>query len=292
MSVAGNKPLVSIGMPVYNGERFIRRALDSLLAQDYKNFELIISDNASIDKTQEICLEYAARDARIRYFRNEKNMGSAWNFQRVFELSSGKYFMWAAADDWREPTFISKCIEILEHDPTVVLAYPLAVLIDEDGQEYGLMAGRLDTRDWDSPVIRGIFVMLGIQGNEIYGLIRADALRRCKPIRATLGADIITLFELSLIGKFAHISEPLFYRLRIRKGETWDKRHRRWLDAIDPKNKGKRVYFPYWKMAWGYIDAVLHASLCVRHKLFLLGAVIMIVPWKMRRVLLKVVVMP
>ncbi|MEM4134638.1 MAG: glycosyltransferase, partial [Candidatus Micrarchaeia archaeon] len=79
-------PLVSIGMPVYNGERFIRQALDSLLAQDYENFELIISDNASEDKTPEICLEYAARDKRIRYYRNEKNMGAAWNFKRVFDL--------------------------------------------------------------------------------------------------------------------------------------------------------------------------------------------------------------
>ena len=79
-----NKPLVSIGMPVYNSEQHIRQALDSVLAQDYEHFELIISDNASTDRTREVCLEYAARDKRIRYYQNERNMGIAWNQNRVF----------------------------------------------------------------------------------------------------------------------------------------------------------------------------------------------------------------
>ena len=97
--MADSQPLVSIGMPVYNGERFIRQALDSLLAQDCENFELIISDNASADGTQEICLEYAAQDGRIRYYRNENNLGALANFNRVLGLAQGPYFMWAAHDD-------------------------------------------------------------------------------------------------------------------------------------------------------------------------------------------------
>src|SRR6266508_180906 len=92
-------PLVSIGMPVFNGQRFIRQALDSLLSMDYPNFELIISDNASTDGTAEICQDYAARDRRIRFYRNAKNEGAFGNFARVLALARGNYFMWAAHDD-------------------------------------------------------------------------------------------------------------------------------------------------------------------------------------------------
>ena len=92
-------PLLSIGLFVYNGEPFIRRALDSLLAQTFRDFELIISDNASTDRTAQICLEYAGRDPRIRFFRAQKNMGAGWNCRRVYFLATGKYFKWAACDD-------------------------------------------------------------------------------------------------------------------------------------------------------------------------------------------------
>jgi glycosyltransferase involved in cell wall biosynthesis len=116
MNETGSKPLVSIGMPVYNGEKYIRQALDSLLAQDYGHFELIISDNASTDGTAEICREYVAKDDRIRYCRNETNLGAVRNFNRVFELSSGKYFMWAATDNMLSSIFISCCFSLLQQD--------------------------------------------------------------------------------------------------------------------------------------------------------------------------------
>ena len=98
MSV-GSLPLVSIGLPVYNGDTSLRAALDCLLAQDYPNIELIISDNASTDTTPKICEEYSQNENRIKYFRSKENHGAIWNFNRVFELSAGKYFMWAAYDD-------------------------------------------------------------------------------------------------------------------------------------------------------------------------------------------------
>ena len=103
-------PRVSIGMPVYNGEEFLERALDSLLAQSFSDFELIISDNASQDKTQEICLRYAARDPRVKYYRNETNIGAAENFNRVFALSSGEYFKWAGHDDSWTPDYLERCV--------------------------------------------------------------------------------------------------------------------------------------------------------------------------------------
>src|SRR3970040_2053781 len=133
MRTGNNHPLVSIGMPVYNSEKHIRRTLDSIQAQDYERFELIISDNASADGTQEICLEYAAKDQRVRYYRNARNMGMLGNNNRLSELASGEYFKLAGSYDCLAPTFISACKRVLDDDPRVVLAYPLSRLVDENG---------------------------------------------------------------------------------------------------------------------------------------------------------------
>jgi glycosyltransferase involved in cell wall biosynthesis len=115
--------LVSIGMPVCNGAKFITEALDSILNQTFENFELIVSDNASTDETGKICREYMAKDSCIRYYRSKQNFGAAWNFNHVFKLSSGKYFKWAAHDDVIAPDFPLKCVEVLERDPSVVLCH-------------------------------------------------------------------------------------------------------------------------------------------------------------------------
>src|SRR4051812_44240337 len=99
-------PLVSIGLPVYNGEKYIAEAIESLLSQDYTNIEIIISDNASTDNTPQICQQYQHKNPRIRYFRNDTNIGASNNFNRTFELSKGEFFMWAAYDDLRDQTYI------------------------------------------------------------------------------------------------------------------------------------------------------------------------------------------
>ena len=129
-----NKPCVSIGLPVYNGEKFLKETLDSILAQTFEDFELIISDNASTDRTEEICKEYAAKDRRIRYYRNKENLGAGWNNNRVFELCTGEYFKWNAHDDVCAPEFLERCIKVLVQDPTVVLCYPKVTVIDEQGK--------------------------------------------------------------------------------------------------------------------------------------------------------------
>lgn len=138
--------LVSIGMPVYNGEKYIRQALDSLLAQDYEYFELIISDNASTDRTAEICLDYVAKDKRVKYHRNETNLGALKNFNQVVNLSRGKYFLWAADHDLWHSTFISPCVSVLEQDSEIVLAYARTRLISIDGTDLGLTPDVIDTR--------------------------------------------------------------------------------------------------------------------------------------------------
>lgn len=113
-------PKITIGMPVYNGENDIHNALDSLLSQTFRDFELIISDNASIDSTSSICLKYVERDTRIRYIRQNKNMGGIWNFNFVLQESSCKYFMWAAADDYWDPRFLEKNLRVLDMNKNII----------------------------------------------------------------------------------------------------------------------------------------------------------------------------
>ena len=101
-----NKPQVSIGMPIYNAEKYLKEAIESLLSQSFKDFELIISDNASTDSTHDICMEYAKKDHRIRYVRQSQNIGAWSNFQYVLDESQADYFMWAAHDDFRSIDYL------------------------------------------------------------------------------------------------------------------------------------------------------------------------------------------
>ncbi|MCS7214372.1 MAG: glycosyltransferase family 2 protein, partial [Candidatus Calescibacterium sp.] len=206
-----DSPLVSIGMPTYNGARFIRQTLDYLLAQDYKNFELIVSDNASEDETQQIVLDYAKKDKRIKYYRNDVNLGMAENFKRVFELSSGKYFMWASDHDLHHTTFISRCVEILEKNPNVVLVYPKGIYIDHEGKDLGSISqNQMDTRGLPE-VQRFLHVLWNTDFFAVYGLIRRQALESTEIIRKVWSPDRILLLELALLGEFAYIPDILFY---------------------------------------------------------------------------------
>lgn len=137
------KPYISLGLPVYNGENFLRDTLDSILAQTFKDFELIISDNASTDSTEEICRAYAAQDQRVHYHRNEHNLGAARNYNRAFELSNGKYFKWAAHDDLYAPEYLEQCVKILESNPSIVLCYSPVIFIDNQGKQLRKSASEL-----------------------------------------------------------------------------------------------------------------------------------------------------
>ena len=130
-----NRPKVSIGIPVFNGENFIVDAIESVLKQTYSNLEIVISDNASTDKTQEICEKYKNADSRIHYYRNDTNLGAGKNFNIAFELSTGKYFIWLAHDDYLHKDFLSSCVSVLEKNPDFVLCSTGSVIINKDGEE-------------------------------------------------------------------------------------------------------------------------------------------------------------
>jgi glycosyltransferase involved in cell wall biosynthesis len=257
-------PRVSLGMPVYNGERFLRETLDSLLGQTYKNFELIISDNGSNDATQQICREYASRDTRIRYFREDVNRGAGWNYNRTVELARGVYFKWAAHDDLCAPTYLERCVTVLDTDPTVVIAYPDDQDIDPEGNPVDRKRkGRLPmAQRAQSPLPSQRFrflVLLDYDCEQVFGLIRIDVLRRTKLILNYTDSDRTLLAELGLYGKFFEVPEPLFYHRHHSgsSGRAYPIRGGWHLRAswFDPRLEG-RVLFPQWRQLLEYLKAI------------------------------------
>ncbi len=186
-------PRVSIGLPVYNGSMYLRAALDSILQQDFEDFELIISDNASTDGTEAICRAYAARDRRVRYRRTQSNIGSARNYRRVFELARGEFFKWCSHDDM----------------PSVVLVYPLCDLIDETGRLVGRAQGSVGARQ-TRPFRRLAHVLHNFSyAYPIWGVIRAECLRKSGLTGSVWYWDEVLLAELALYGEIVEIPEVL-----------------------------------------------------------------------------------
>jgi glycosyltransferase involved in cell wall biosynthesis len=221
---------VAIGLPIYNGANYLAAAIDSILAQSYGDFDFLISDNASTDGTEEICRSYAQRDSRIRYIRQLKNVGAATNYNILVGMTDSPYFKWAAHDDVLAPGFLAACVAVLDRDPTVVLASPASMLIDEAGMplpysaELGgmidslgvcwpVMPERNDGLMAGDPTARFEAVILNmVMCVEIFGLMRRSMLLRTSLHGPFGGADKVVLAQMSLLGRFWLGEEPLFFR--------------------------------------------------------------------------------
>jgi glycosyltransferase involved in cell wall biosynthesis len=247
-------PRVSVALPVYNGERLLPRALDSLLAQDFEEFELIICDNASTDGTAELCLAYAAKDPRIRYVRNERNIGVFPNFNKVVELARGEYFKWAAHDDWCDPRFLGRCVQILDRRPEVALCVTQATQVDEQGSPLVVNFRPLDLRSSD-PAERFRTVLWSPAAvYPIYGVIRTSVLRRSRLFRSHSGADRILIAELSLLGQIWQVPEPLFFDTN-----AVSARHDRRPAFFDAANRN-RPPFKHWQVLIGHLAVLMRSS--------------------------------
>jgi len=213
--------LVSIGLPVYNGENYLRLALESLLAQEYEHFELIISDNGSKDGTEAICREFAARDARIRYVRHAENRGSPWNFKYVVEQARGEYFLWAAHDDVWSPPFLRKCVEMMERHPSAVLCCTEINFIDGAGQRSAHYANYKNIETPGKSAAGRVHELISRMGwFAIYGLMRTEATRKIALGISDYGCDVIQLLELLLQGDFVKVPERLFHFRILIEGKT------------------------------------------------------------------------
>lgn len=235
-------PLISIGMPVRNEERFIADALDSLLAQKDARFEILISDNASTDQTPAICQRYSREHEHIHYHRFEHNVGAWGNFRRVLEAARGDFFMWASGHDRWADNFLHDCARALSETPGAVLAFGTSQWIDASGAPYPRAYGWTDTRGMS--VVGRYFTIFWGNMNPILGLMRREALSSQK-IDDIIGMDLVILERLALRGDFIHVPSTHWQRREFREEMSYEQKLERYRSssfAVDTTWLGR--HFP------------------------------------------------
>jgi glycosyltransferase involved in cell wall biosynthesis len=206
-----DRPLVTVGVPVYNGEATMRRALDSLLAQDLADVEIIVCDNASTDATPDIATEYADRDDRVQFHRNPTNLGLAGNFNRTVDLARGPYFKWATHDDWHAPESLRLTVEALERHPDASVCATGVSWVDQHEVEFDRWQPTIDLLTvGPAERMRRVVRTMG-ETHPMYGLLRTDLLRRTHRMRSFVGSDRTLIAELALLGPIVQIPEVLHF---------------------------------------------------------------------------------
>ena len=260
-------PLVTIGLPVYNGEDYLEEALDGLLGQTFADFELVISDNASTDRTAGICHTYAARDPRIRYVRQPTNLGAVANHNLLVPLARGRYFKWVGHDDLYAPELIERCVEALEAHPEAVLVNVWDGVVDEQGRTT-TVPYPLDTAN-PSPHLRLRSLLNVNGGNDFYGLFRTESLRRIRPLGGYLHSDRAYMAELALNGPFHQVPEVLFHRRDHPNRTSHAGRASEVVAKLAPGRSGPLRDSPlrlYGEYVFGLFSAVLHAHIPVAER--------------------------
>jgi polysaccharide pyruvyl transferase WcaK-like protein/glycosyltransferase involved in cell wall biosynthesis len=238
--------LISVGLPVYNAERYLRHAVSSVLSQDFEDFELIISDNASTDATRDICAEYAAADKRVRYFRNASNIGAAPNFNRVFSLAKGQFFKWLSCDDECCPGMLRRCAEVMATAPnSVALVYPQGEVIDENGVPVGPMLEHVGTRRLRPHQRLSWTLFKHNSAIALCGLIRSSDLKRTRLRGSFVMDDCALLAELAMLGEIWEIPDVLL-RIRLHPANALASCDgtRSLMTWLDPENKRKVFFLP------------------------------------------------
>lgn len=273
-----SSPRVTIGVPVWNGARHLGECLDSLLAQTYDDIEIVISDNASTDRTAEICLAYCARDERVSYHRQPRNVGAAANYNFLVGQARGELFKWAAHDDVCAPEFVERCVAALDGSPSDVLAFPKTTFIDADGAVLEKHDVPMCWRNGATAVDRLRDLLVGdlVLGDyratlllkciPQFGVIRRSALERTRIIGNYGSSDVVLLVELGLLGGFAEVDEYLFFS-RVHEGSSLQANATaadlaRW---YDPK-RGDHFPMPWTLVLIGIVGAVLRSSLPLHEK--------------------------
>jgi len=296
---------VSIGLPVYNGAAYVAKAIESVLQQDYDDFELVISDNASTDGTKDICRHYMKVDRRVRYHRNTENIGSGPNYRQVLELSQGRFFKWLPHDDLCYPQFLSRCVPVLRNSgPTVALVYPRCELIDGEGRPCGIASDRIASSHPKryrrfATVLRGLSYCYPVEG-----LFRVEYLRSVDLSVPVHYWDFVLLLEISLLGEIVEVSDVLLQQRHhcansfgalagdngtsVRSDPTKaDRKLRRaLLEWNDPKSAKRRIWLPLAEERyWEYMKVVSRVRLPVMERLLCYAMVpIICYPARVRKV--------
>lgn len=269
------RPLVSVGLPVFNGAPYLEEAVTSILAQRDVSLELIVSDNGSTDETPEILRALSRGEPRMRVHRSPVNRGAAWNYNHTVDRATGTYFKWAAHDDVLLPGFISRCVDVLRRDPSVSLAYPRSADIGADGGHLALHPPQRYARE-RRPSARARAVL----GDptpclEVFGVMRLAQLRRTGLIGPYASSDRTLLFELALHGRFAQVPEVLFLH-RQHPGRSVHIKGARNRDAWFDPDRGARFTLPRWRLLGAHLAAVGRAPIQARERIATLAA---LAPW-------------
>lgn len=260
------QPRVSLGLPVYNGEDYLEQAIESILNQTFASFELIISDNASSDRTGAICEKFITQDERVRYFRHPHNLGAAPNYNYVVHSAQGEYFKWAAHDDLIAPEYLAKCVSALDRDPDAVVCYTGAKRIDEAS---GLI--QLDRFGVDLYSVPPAARFCSFTQNPaiaakvplvVFGLIRSGILRKTGLIRSFPSSDVVLVAELALFGRLLELPEPLFGwrhhpKQSIQGRLASDRLRTSWFDT----SLEDKIVLHKWMYLNGYLDAIERAPI-------------------------------
>lgn len=263
-------PQVTIGMPLYQAERYLREAVDSALSQSFEALTVLLCDNASTDGTQSICEEYAAHDRRVRFVPSPINRGAAWNFNRSFELCETPYFMWLAHDDRLRPTLLEKATSVLDQDQSVALCYGKTEFIDADGKSLGPYDDGLHLNQTD-PSARLRAHLRRYQGpsycNPVYGLYRTRALARTPVMGAYPSSDIVLLGATALNGRILEIPEILFERREHPKRSV--KAHPSMQERAEwfAPGSGELPQYPTWRFFKEYVRSIELAPLDPQQRL-------------------------
>lgn len=280
---------VVIGLPVYNGQRYLPDAIDSHLSQSFGDFELVISDNGSTDATSEICAAYARQDERVKYLRSKENRGILWNHRRVLEEISGpdQYFRWAGADDIMEPGLLQSMVDVLDGRAEVVAVMPNTKNIDDAGEIIGSMARVLDMQSPDVFQRAHDLLMARYQHVIAYGLLRASTLQLMRTGPNYPGWDEIFAWELVLRGELVQPDGPALLR-RFHAGSISRvktvKELRKW---VEPNAKGG-MNFPQWKWAYERARVLMACPVGRRDRIRIAGFLARYTVWQRDKLLTDV----
>lgn len=261
----GETPIITIGMPVLNGEKYIHAAIESVLSQTFTDLELIVSDNASTDQTREIAEGFAHSDSRVKVVSHAETIGAHHNYNSIVPLARGEFFKWAAHDDLLEPTFLESCWKVLNDNPSVVLAYTRMKIIDENGEPVGERSSSFTYRDAPPSVRFRRYIGDRHRSEPVFGLQRLDVLRKTPLLGHYPGADWTFLAELALTGEFVQIDQQLFLNRdhadRSTK-KTVDARYRgHWFDT----DRSAPVLL-HWRQLKDYLRAIVRVPMSATEK--------------------------
>ena len=263
-------PLVTIGVPLFNEATYVEDALASLLEQDYPNFEIVVVDNGSTDRTEAICRDLADKDKRVQYHRLPENLGAASSSNRTIALAAGTYFMRASGHDRWSPNYVSSCVAAIALRPDAVIAFGSTEWIDEANRPYPKETGWSDMRGMSA--VERFFTQLWGNMHPIMGVARTDTIRRAMPFANMAAADLALLLELSLMGEFVHAPAATWYRRETRGPQSYRQRMRRYKsDDFGLIRSRLDALIPYARLVTRIPRIILRSRISMVEKAVLLG---------------------